>query len=177
MKKLLLLSVLLALSTNQLSAQSTREECAKSTIRQHFKETMNDYDSYAPVSYGTVDSLFSSPLDVEYIKSQAEATFKSRAEAGLSEIPITVDITDKIEEMEANSDLYKADAILKWKLYNIDRKLLISFLEDFKPKFIGWKIIHKYRAKNSYNATILYNKEFHLDKDLKRVTSIEDADE
>jgi len=154
----------------------TRTEKAKILIREYFKENMNDYSSYSPVSYGKLDSLFTKIYDDESILSTYEWTMEAAKDANLTDVDVTYDLTEIIESMETRAHLYKEGAILKWKIYEGRRKILMEFIKLFTPEFIGWEITHKYRAKNQYNATILYNKEFRLNKGMTKITEIIDIE-
>ncbi|GEM_PF-1049947 len=44
----------------------------------------------------------------------------------------------------------------------------------FKPKFIGYQMIHTYRQKNEFGATVLEKRLFFFDRSLSRVVSVTD---
>ncbi|WP_294562522.1 hypothetical protein [uncultured Bacteroides sp.] len=101
---------------------------------------------------------------------------KAKEEAGLGDIEGLPDVSQSIKRMEADERLYKTGAIEKWKIYQSYRNLFYSYMENFKPIFIGWKLIHKYRTKNTYNATILKVQEFRFNIGMTEITEIKDLD-
>jgi len=158
-------------------SQQTKLEKAKQLIRNEFKETMNDYASYSPVSYGKVDSLFTSPFDNESTMNILTRAFEAKEKAGLGDIEGLPDVSETIQKMEAEEHLYKEGAVLSWKIYQNYRDLFYMDLKYFMPEFIGWKLLHKYRTKNSYNATILKEQEFNFNKQMTSITAIKDVDD
>jgi hypothetical protein len=173
----ILFPVVLLFSLNSFSQQKiSKMDKAKQLIRKEFKETMNDYASYSPISYSRLDSLFTSLSDDEYGKGLFMRAMESKEKAGLENIEGLPDVSETIKQMEAQEHLYKVGAIEKWKIYQANRGLFYSYLKDFNPSFIGWKLIHKYRTKNVYNATILKEQEFRFNKDMSKLIDIKDID-
>lgn len=178
MKVIVLLLTILFIPLAGLSQQKlSKLDKAKQLIRKEFKETMNDYASYSPVSYGKVDSLFTSVYDDEDCVNSYLRAMKDKEKAGLHKVEGLPDVSETIKEMKANDRLYKNGAILNWEIYQSSREIFYLFLKNFHPTFIGWKIIHKYRTKNTYNATILKKQEFHFNKEMTTITEIKDLDE
>lgn len=177
MKNFVILLSMLFIPLLGFTQQTSKLEKAKQLIRNNFKETMNDYDSYSPVSYGKVDSLFTSAAEDESIIEWYIRAMKSKEEAGLGNIEGLPDVSESIKKMEAEEHLYKEGAILNWKIYQSNRDIFYLSIESFKPIFIGWKLLHKYRAKNLYNATILIEQEFRFNKDMTAITAIKNIDD
>lgn len=168
-----LLIPLIGFSQQKLS----KLEKAKQLIRNEFKETMNDYTSYSPVSYGVIDSLFTLASEDEgCIKSYMRA-IEDKEKAGLGEVEGLPDVSETIKKMKANEHTYKEGAILNWEIYQSSRGIFYLYLKNFHPTFIGWKLIHKYRTKNTYNATILKEQEFRFNKEMTKLIDIKDLDE
>lgn len=154
----------------------TRLEKAKRLIRTELKNTMNDYASYSPVSYGKIDSLFTSPAEDDFYVNSYSKAIEAKYEAGLGDIEGLPDVSETIKEMEREPNKYKAGSIENWKIYQAKRDLFYSSLQYFHKKFIGWKLIHKYRGKNTYNATILKEQEFRFDKAMTRIIAVKDVE-
>lgn len=150
---------------------------AKQLIKEEFKETMNDYASYSPVSYGKVDSLFTSASEDEGCINAYIRAIKDKEQAGLDKVEGLPDVSETIKKMKENEHQYKDGAILNWEIYQSSRNIFYLYLENFHPQFIGWKLIHKYRTKNTYNATILKKQEFRFNKEMTTITKIKDLDE
>lgn len=178
MKTIAILLVALLIPLVGFSQQKiTKLDKAKQLIRKEFKETMNDYSSYSPVSYSKIDSLFTSLSDDEQGLDLFIRATEAKKDAGLNEVEGFPDVSETIKEMEAEEHLYKAGAIENWKIYQSYRELLYLYIDHFKPAFIGWKLIHKYRTKNIYNAIILKKQEFHFNKEMTALIKIRDIDE
>lgn len=96
----------------------SKEDKAKSLIKEELAKTMNDFKSYEPVEYGKLDSNITS-YEKDFSKS------------------------DSINEIERVS---------------------------FKPKFIGYGMIHSFRGKNAVGGTVLNRYWFYFDKNLTKVT-------
>ena len=90
-----------------------------------------------------------------------------------ADYPIDLSRTLKTAE---GSDKYSKETVLKLERYEATRRVLNEFLDNFIPEHIGWKITHKYRSKNVYNATILKNQEFIFDKEMKSIIDIKDIE-
>jgi len=174
MKYYLLLLTLFISLTGFTQNKLSKLEKAKQIIKKELKETMNDYASYSPVSYGKVDSLFTSVADDESCMNSYLRAMKDKENAGLDKIDGLPDVSEKIKEMKKNEHLYKDGAILNWEIYQSSREIFYLFLKNFHPTFIGWKLIHKYRTKNTYNATILIEQEFRFNKEMTALTEIKD---
>lgn len=177
MRKTLLLAILLIPIVVFSQQKLSKLDKAKQLIRKEFKETMNDYASYSPVSYGKVDSLFTSLAEDDYGKELFMQVVKAKENAGLGNVEGLPDVSEHIKKMKAEQHLYKAGAIEEWEIYQLYRELFYSYMEIFKPTFIGWKLTHKYRAKNTYNATILKEQEFRFNKEMTELTEIKDINE
>ncbi len=171
------LFLLILISLPAFSQQKlTRLEKAKQLIRKEFKETMNDYASYSPVSYGKVDSLFTSPFDDGIIKIYFDRAFEYREKAGIT-LDMTIDATPIIEAIEKEPEKYKAGVLGHIKLYESYRSMLMESISKYVPEFIGWKLTHKYRTKNIYNAVILKEQEFQFNKEMTELVNIKELDE
>lgn len=59
-----------------------------------------------------------------------------------------------------------------WGEYKIIQERVYRDRDSYKPEFLGWKISHKYRARNQYNALMLREEEIHFDKDLTKIINI-----
>jgi len=180
MKKIILLALLLLalllLAVTSICAQ-TKTEKAKTTIRKELKNRIGDYNSYSPISYSKLDSLFSSiedfppyELTLQYLIEACEKITFTK------EISLTTDVKPLIEKLESelkssgSSELRKI--LLQLMEFDLWQGKLYESIELFKPEFIGYKIAHSYRAKNKYGGTEIYNYEFHLDKDITKVIKV-----
>lgn len=169
MKRFLFIIYIFTISISGICQNQTRLIKAKALLRSYIKNNINDYSSYSPISYSKVDSLFTSPEENENIRDAYKTAIESKEKAGLDNIDISVDISSMIEEFNKNPNDYDAEKVWYIKKYNLDRKCFYMLVDNFRKKFIGWKITHKYRAKNIYNATVLYSSEFMFNKDISKI--------
>lgn len=182
MKNILIL--LLIISFTSCLGES-KEGKAKGLIKNYLKETLNDYDNYSAVSYSAVDSLFTQwklPEDlrptVEELAKCAENLNKS---GGYNNITTTSDGDYHLKTLNNFSGKSASAEFLKkvekwkqlWTEFKHHQDIIKESKKNFKPKFFGWKMTHKYRAKNQYDATILQNRQFCFNEDLTQVTGVE----
>lgn len=177
-KSFLTMFVFSVIVANSLMAQSqNRIETAKTLIRTEFKNNMNDYASYQPVSYSKLDSLFTNPYeDEKFVKLWINPVIEALNDLEMPSLKITSDVNPIIEKIKENPSKYKDDILPRLEIFNISQELMYDMIDTFIPEFVGWKIVHKYRAKNLYNATVLHEDEFRFDKGLTKVTSYKPAD-
>jgi hypothetical protein len=55
---------------------------------------------------------------------------------------------------------------MKLLQYKLQQQIIMDEIKEHKPEFIGMKVIHKYRAKNSLGAYVLKSTEFRFDKNI-----------
>jgi hypothetical protein len=134
MKKLLSIILLTVL----FGCAWTPEQKTKEVVKKYLKENLNDWSSYEPIEWEYYDSMF----------SMKETSFSLlRSEISLMKA--------KYESSEIFSDKVTADA-QKDSLLVLQREL-DSALAHFKPSFEGYRIQHKYRAKDNNGNYRLYN--------------------
>lgn len=59
------------------------------------------------------------------------------------------------------------------RTFKEEKRIDDSLKKNHKPKKLGLYVIHKFRAKNGFNASILNEKKFTLDSNLKVIGMIE----
>lgn len=112
---------------------------------------MKDPSSYEPIEFGSLDTLYTSvAADTEYIKLVKEAT----------------EYLQKAVYEDYGSGWGIIGMKLKEKADSIER--------TFVPVFKGWKIPHKYRAKNGFGALDISTDIFCFDKGLTKITDVVD---
>lgn len=179
MRKVLLFIALLFIVTGSYAQQRLLDR-AKVLIRTELKQTLNDYSSYQPVSYGQVDSLFTDIWDddtfLNLVQKLADAkeALPNKVDDWFFDVSPIIDYLDEQLKTETNPNVKLK--ILDMKGKYIDFKTcqgyVLDAMKSFTPTFIGWKLVHKYRTKNEYNAVILLDHEFHFDIGMTRVTKI-----
>lgn len=176
MKKLqIFLLIFLATSVTYGQQRNERLDKAKELIDAEFKENMNDYSSYSPVSYSSLDTLYTSIFEdknfIEFLLMPALKEMEKLNKVFTNPIDITYDAEPLIKEIDKDPSKYKEELVLALKTFDNKQKMMLIDIKLFVPEFIGWKLVHKYRSKNEYNALILYEYEFFFNKDMTAITS------
>lgn len=150
MKKYLIIMV----AAIAFCACGSPEKKAQKLIKGYLEENLKDPSSYDPAKFGELDSLFSTfeLKNEEFSAKHDMLKAKFDMELALDDFKAT-DIT--LKEMNANIEAWKAAEAA------------------FQPQFIGWKMSHRYRAKNGYGALDIADRTFQFDKELTKVTGVE----
>ena len=168
----------------------SQESKAQKLVKQHLKETLNDYDSYTSVSYSKLDSLKTKwrlPEElretskslretVDKLNSSGYKNVKTDADAGTraKELDETLKYMIKVNDPDKELAKEMENRMQLWNELKHYQDIIKESKEKFVPQFTGWKITHTYRAKNKYNATILVSQEFSIDKDITQITDVQD---
>ncbi len=94
-------------------------------------------NSFEPSSYSPVETKVDS-FFVDYLETSRGKTLKADIEtlrAERTEVAQIIELTRQLDE---------------------ERK-------TYRPMFYGWRVLHKYRARNGYGAIVLTEREFFLD--------------
>jgi len=129
-----------------MSGCSTPEKKAQQAVTNYLKENLNDWKSYEPIEWSYYDSSFSN-YDDEFtiLKSQLKL-LQSKADLSLS----LADLTAYKQQKDSVNNL---------------SIFLDSARVNFKPSFNGYRIQHKFRAKNYQGNYIINERLFHVYKD------------
>ena len=156
MKKSILFFVFL--SAIFASCSKTPEQKAQQSVKDYLQKNLNDAKSYESVNFGKVDSVFSS---FDESKEGIELKLKENM---LSER--VVELSNRIDVAESTSELNKI--IEENKELTQKRKDLVDTIFNksikYKGTLCGYKINHKYRAKNKMGAVVLDENCFIMDK-------------
>ena len=167
----------------------SHEKKAEALIKEELKKTLYKPETYKPVDT-KVDSAFA-PYDdpalfeeiMEFRNLSEEHVFlESKAKSAKSSMSLWSgpyqteygrnNYRDAKEEFdEANSQLEK----LKLRGIKLQEKILSKLNAD--RKFIGYKVVHNYRADNNAGNTLIGNSMFFIDKDFKEVLFRLDVEE
>jgi hypothetical protein len=167
MRKIALITVVLA---TVLFGCTSPEKKAQKLIEEKLQEILNDPKSYEPVSFGSLDSAFTSVYEnLDYIRINAKYTVYSG----------NVEDKSNYEYFDEDKIKYVVDFEL-WQSEIDTAKKYIAVLEkmekEFIPEFKGWSMTHKLRAKNAMNATILGEYIFWFDKDITKIIDYKKKD-
>ena len=166
------------------SCSQTNESKAKKIIKEYFKETLDDYDSYSPVSSSEITmakTKWKLPKELEPELEKLEEIAEKINRSGFGNIDITSDADDIIKDLDEISeysykkklDKSRIKKIENWKALWLEFKhyqdIIYTSKNSFQPEFIGWKMTHKFRAKNRMGGNELNEIEFQFDKDITKV--------
>jgi len=182
MKKLSILVFLFLVLLNIYSQQKiTPLIKAKHLIKKELFSTLNDFSSYQPVSFSKVEKLFSDPFENEEIIKSLDDLESYKKETGkwgeylsLKDFGTTDTIMNTISRLLNLAKENKLDDLateygnisMKLLQYKLQQQIIMDEIKEHKPEFIGMKVIHKYRAKNSLGAYVLKSTEFRFDKNI-----------
>jgi hypothetical protein len=156
----------------------SKEYKAKRLIKKELNMTLNDRKSYEPVLFGNLDSLFSSyKNDTNYINNEDLNIYingmseeaKNRHNANKYD----PDYTRAGGEWQTDFTIFVACLFYKDYIY---QQIRDSIERKFKPQFVGYKMSHKFRAKNMYGASILNEKEYFFNKTISSIITLPTLD-
>lgn len=166
MKKMLFLLMALGL----IVSCSSPEKEAQKLITKHLQETLNDWNSYEPVKFSSLDSAFTSVQENERyaIAHHRYDSFLKSAER------ITEKIIFASNRREILSYKYQAELDLNMARNYYDLAQRIDSL--FVPEFKGWSITHIYRANNAMGAKVIFNEKYIFDPEITTIIKTEKMD-
>lgn len=158
---------------------------AEKTIHNYLQNNLQDPSSYEPVSFSNTDSLFTQHPDgavspeATILKIRA-AEFDSIREKQLSDFLSKAENVDKdsnewreLKDEAADIQSHLLSLIDSSKVYT-QKAAKAQLMFDLNGKFSGYKVEHKYRAKDKIGSKNLYTIIFHLDSTLTQVLGYED---
>ena len=194
MKKVILLFALLPILI--VSCEQTKEAKAEKIIKKYLKQTMDDYGSYTPMNYSELIITMTKwklPIELKPELTELIEIAKRINQQFGYKIELTQNADYYIERINANhiideinkytEEKYKKHTTEEFrnKLYE-EKKIWLEFKhyqniiyaskKNFQPEFIGWKMTHKFRAKNRMGGTELNEIEFQFDKDITKVIKV-----
>jgi hypothetical protein len=159
MKKLFYLSMVSLVLT--LVSCNSNEKKAQKLIKEYLSKNLNDVASYESVEFSKLDSTVS----LFYFSSEGEELTKKQDAANNRAFELGIE--DVLEENPSIQDSIKI-----YKQIEEECKIMYEKKEkEFKGEFNGWRMSHKYRAKNGLGATILNTTDFRFNKELTEITS------
>lgn len=186
MKKLLLL-----LLVATIYGCTSKEEKAQELIKKSMFETLYDFQSYEPINEAKVDSLFASAYNDsiavlyanKYIvlmslsdeaSEKAEKEIESMKIWGSSSSSYGLSQYNEAKSKATGQSLLGLRYLSNAMKYSDSLKLRIKTIE---PKFIGYKMIHKFRCKNKGGNYSIGNYEYTFDPSIEKIITITDLDD
>lgn len=150
------------------------QQKAKRLIRQEFKETLNDYKSYEPVSYSELSPVYMPDSEVRDLTPQEK--LKSAQDDYNSWVKL---VEEYKQEYGENSDRYKEGLktleYVKGLLDEAEKNAQAeSSVKEKEKEIIGWTLTHKYRARVPAGGYKLFVNTFLFDENMTEVISVKD---
>lgn len=170
------------------SCNKSPEEKAQALIEDAVKKTLYVPESYDPVET-KIDSAFAPQATQEYIECTMDmckayneiAKYDEKAKDAKSSMSI---FSDGYSEFGRNEYLeHKAEYEKALKKKNAAEKRMndnlakLRKMEEQKPTFIGYSVIHRYRAETNGGQTAFGTLQFFLDKDMENIIATFDLDD
>lgn len=155
------------------SCEKASEDKAKVVIKQYLKENLNDWDSYEPISFSSLDSIFSvMEIDPDIIAAESKLKLFDQP------FSLSTSMLDTWKEDTVKYAKAYKEELSNWNKLNDSvfyyKSIVDSLKSNYQPKFEGFIIRHKYRANNENGVKQLYDVNFYLDILL---SSVVDSDE
>lgn len=162
------LTLLLLLAISIISCTLSPEEKAKRTIKDYMFKTLNDFESYEPVEYGNIDSLFSDyTMDETYISSTQMYNRSLEIKDSLNKIFDR----NKIYEISPTRDEINLLLTASWFTNITYPNVIDSLKKNYHSHFIGMGLTHKFRAKTNSGGIRLCYWQFILSSNFEKVIS------
>jgi len=144
----------LFISCQNKATLSDKTSIARDSIKAYLMLHLNDPKSYEPVGFDSLERKMSTYLsDDHYFEYDSWANSISSVESD----DMLKDF--KVYKSRTASGYYK-------KLKQKGSEGLDSLKKAYKPKFLGYTMMHTYRAKNGFGALTLHTTTFKLDTNL-----------
>ena len=180
-KRTILFIIVAALLFSCSNPNPSAESKAQKLIKDFVLADLNNPKGYEPESFGSLDSLFSK-LEDDYDYNLNFDKFDKFL--GLLE-----DLENEIKRKESYPSLFR-DYKDEGGEYEIDLEYLEMYGDsmeyylniaenikaNFKPKFLGWEMVHRYFVKTGFGGGIEFETKFYFDEDITKIvkTEIED---
>ena len=162
------LTFLLLLAISIISCTLSPEEKAKKTIKDYMFKTLNDFESYEPVEYGNIDSLFSDyTMDETYINGTK--TYKRSLE--IKDSLNKIFDRNKIYDISPTKEELNLFLTINWFTNITYPNVIDSLKRNYQSHFIGMGLIHKFRAKTNSGDIRLCSWQFILSPNFEEVIS------
>ena len=198
MKKML---IVFFMATLLLSCKSQTDKALKIIDREMFK-TLHDYSSYEPIET-SVDSAFTSIYRDSVVVKYA-LSFRLYVNLWKESSEIVNEAIENAQRSLRYSDIYSGsyysrseytkyrneaskyskeaeEELEKYKTYvNMGKHYIDSVklvVNDFVPKFIGWKVKHRFRSKNRAGNFSIGDYIYVIDPKFKKIIYKEDSED
>jgi hypothetical protein len=159
MKKLFLFVVVAVV----VSSCGNNKETAQKLIDEELSHTLSDYKSYHPISFGSLDSLFSSyKTDSGYVDLARKAEYYHNLFVTETGNAISAPTSKEQEAVQEKVKQYEDSAALLKTQADI-------YAKAFRGQYVGWKMSHTFKTPSQ--GTVTY--QFFFDIRLTKVVGSE----
>lgn len=156
MKKVLVIAMMALV---MVSCSKSPEQIAQQLIKDSFTEDPQTAQFYEPVTFGTLDSVFTTIDDYEpYITARKQHRIH-QIDADSYEFKASLEEWRDKEKQAEYLQLAKEELVKKDAAFVAMEKAK----NEFKPQFKGWKMNHKFNVNNGivlpFEVDIYFNKE------------------
>lgn len=178
MKRILISLFLFPILLFAQNKKPTTIDNVKAGIKRHLYLTMKDYKSYQSVQWGALEKIYFTFENTDRYSTLSDSLNKVHS-------PYSADfnfmeLRAKTKGIDLKTDSLYLDYYKELKPIAEKMNLILNAIKkekaEFKSRFLGYSIYHKYRGKNSYGAYSLSSNTFELDPKFK-VTGVFDEDE
>jgi hypothetical protein len=159
MKKILYIAATALLLGACAKPAPTNEEKAQKLINEFIMANANDPKSYEAVSFGTLDSTFSS-----YYASDRYKDLKKQESA-----------YDSLWDFHLDKGNFDSCSWYSDKKSEIGT-LMRNEADTYKGNHFGWKMSHRYRAANGFGAITIGTTIFYFDKEITEIIRTKDEE-
>lgn len=160
-----------------LSCSVSNEKKAQKLIVERLKETLHDYSSYESVKFGTLDSIFSTPMDDSvYFNAKVNLDmYLGLAETALEDVEMY-----KGSQSEYYIMKYR-DALAITSKYVDSAKIyepIVNRIEkNYKPHHKGWGMTHTLRSNNAMGNKTIGHFQYFFDENITKIVDSKDISE
>lgn len=148
------------------SCEKSNEDKAKDVIKQHLKESLNDWNSYEPVKFSSLDSTFTRSTEDTFIKGAIEQFeyWQKKADSYQKNMKVFNALSSSFgKEQYAIASSDYNNAVDSMKFFSDKYK---EALANFTPEFIGFEMQHKFRANNALGNKVITSNKYYFDTDI-----------
>ena len=150
-----------------LSACGSNEHSAQKMIKQQMKTIVTDAKSYHSISFGALDSLFSTyQKDSTYVQLLRKANNYQSLADQQTKNAITAKSLKATKAIKKMVDAY-ADSSKMFMNQAYD------YAKNFKKTFIGWQMSHTFSMNNPQGMNQVLTYKFYFDKPLNKIVGWE----
>lgn len=164
MKKIIYLS--LGIIVFALFSCNSNEKKAQKLIKDYLSKNLNDASSYESVEFSKLDSTFSN----FYFSTEGQELTEKQDFANNRAFELSIE--DVLEENPIIQDSIKIYKKIEEDCKKAYEEKELAYIGEFN----GWKMTHKYRAKNGLGVKIINTTKFTFNKELTEIKSAKNTD-